>query len=76
MAAVMAIASTVHACLLHVGVLYTCTISGTHNSLLLTFKAPNDILLYFFFLKKIMLDFSCESSAKQRIHMNMKSYFL
>ena len=51
-----------------------------HNSkplfLILTFKAPRKITeqttIYFYFLffsEKIMLDMTCESSAKQTIHM-------
>ena len=38
--------------------------------------AADDILsLYFYLLKKIMLDFSCESSAKQRIHIKYQALF-
>ena len=48
----------------------------------LTLKAPittaaDDIHKYFsFFSKKIRLGISCKSSARQRIHMNFKPYFL
>ena len=48
----------------------------------LTIKAPittaaDNIHKYFsFFSKKIRLDISCESSARQRIHMHFKPYFL
>ena len=32
-------------------------------------------LVYFYLLKKIRLDFSCESSAEQRIHMKHQVLF-
>ena len=48
----------------------------------LTLKVPittaaDDIHRYFFiiFLEKIRLDFSCESSARQRIHMKHQALF-
>ena len=38
--------------------------------------AADDILIfYFYLLKKLRLDFSCESSAKQRIHMKYQVLF-
>ena len=40
--------------------------------------AEDNNLEYFFhsFSENIRLDISCESSARQEIHMNIKSYFL
>ena len=38
--------------------------------------AADDTLLFYFYLsKEIKLDISCESSAKQRIHMNYQVLF-
>ena len=37
--------------------------------------ADDIIIFYFYFLKKIRLDFSCESSARQRIHMKYQVLF-
>ena len=49
---------------------------------LLTLKAPSKIaaddtfiFFYFYLLKKIRLDVSCESSARQRIHMKSQALF-
>ena len=49
----------------------------------LTLKAPittaaDDIYKYFFivFSENVRLDISCESSARQRIHMKHQPYFL
>ena len=48
---------------------------------ILTLKAPSKIaaddtfLFYFYLLNKIMFDASCESSAKQRIHMKYQALF-
>ena len=46
--------------------------------LYLTLKAPSKIAAdnaFIFFFKKIRLDVSCESSAKQRIHMKYQALF-
>ena len=52
------------------------------HKIYVTFKAPittaaDDIHKYFFivFLEKIRLDISCESSARQRIHMKNQVLF-
>ena len=45
---------------------YTCTLI---KNLMMT------LIFYFYLLKKIRLDFSCESSAKQRIHMKYQALF-
>ena len=38
--------------------------------------AADDILIFYFYLsKKIRLDFSCESSAKQRVHLKHQVLF-
>ena len=48
---------------------------------MLKLKAPNKILaddiliICFYLLEKIMLDFSCESSAEQRIHLKHQVLF-
>ena len=41
-------------------------------------KLPQTALFYFTFIfsKKIRLDVSCESSAKQRIHMKYQALFI
>ena len=56
---------------------------STLSTLDLTLKVPittaaDDIHEYFFsvFLEKIRLDVSSESSARQRIHLKIKPYFL
>ena len=58
------------------------SISFTRRAFLLTLKAPSKIaaddtfiIFTFYLLKKIRLDVSCESSAKQRIHMKYKALF-
>ena len=37
--------------------------------------ADNILILYFYLSKKIRLDFSCESSAQQRIHLKYQVLF-
>ena len=56
------------------------TIQAVSNVILLTLKAPtttaaDDIHQYFFifFSEKIRLDISCESSARQKIHMKFQA---
>ena len=39
------------------------------------FVADNTNLFYFYLSKKVRLDVSCESSAKQGIHMNYQALF-
>ena len=54
----------------------------SHKHILLTLKAPSKIaaddtfiIFYFYLSKKIRLDVSCESSAKQVIHIKYQSLF-
>ena len=48
---------------------------------MLTLKAPDKncsrrrFIFYFYLSKKIRLDFSCESSAEQRIHLKYQALF-
>ena len=58
-------------------------VSTNSSNRKLTLKEPSKIgaddtysFSYFYLLKKMRLDVSCESSVWQRIHMNIKSYFL
>ena len=38
-------------------------------------EAVDILIFYFYLLKKIRLDFSCESSAEQRIHLKHQVLF-
>ena len=40
-----------------------------------TIAANDSLSFYFYLLKKIRLDFSCESSAQQRIHLKHQVLF-
>ena len=60
-----------------------CSIGRTITIIILILRVPirtaaDDIHKYFFhcFLKKIRLDVSSESSARQRIHMKNQAFFL
>ena len=60
--------------------MYLGTGSYWSEHLLFTLKAPittaaDDILIFSYFLEKTSLDFSCESSAGQTIHIKSQDLF-
>ena len=54
--------------------------SSSNNSLLplkrqTKIAADDNLIFYFYLLKKIRLDFSCESFARQKIHLKLQFLF-
>ena len=52
---------------------------GAPKLIELALKAPNKnciFIFYFYLLKKIRIDLSCESSAEQRIHLKHQVLFI